>query len=127
MEPAIGLEVPALSQHFAPLATVSELSLGSTVDIIGIVTEVSDLYTTTPYENNKEVWGRRITLVDESNGKVVNIQRVQIFWKKCDCSLGHCVVFGTTSHQLLYRKVESGGCHCQCQNYRCERGHDPGG
>ena len=79
MEPAIGLEVPALSQHFTPLATVRELSLGSTIDIIGIVTEVSDLYTTTPYENNKEVWGRRITLADESNGKVVDIQRVQRF------------------------------------------------
>ena len=77
VEPAIGLEVPALSQHFSPLATVSELSLGSTVDIIGIVTEFLDLYTTTPYGNNKKVWGRRITLVDESNGKVVNIQRVQ--------------------------------------------------
>jgi Replication protein A OB domain len=82
VKPAVGLEVPVLSRNFAPLATVSELSLGTTLDIIGVVTDVSDLYTTTPYENDREVKGRRITLTDESNGKVVNIQRIQRFLKK---------------------------------------------
>jgi DNA-directed RNA polymerase subunit K/omega len=69
VKPAIGLKVPELSKNFTTLASLGELPLGSTVDIIGIVTEISELYVTSFEDNDR--WNIKITLTDESNAKVV--------------------------------------------------------
>ncbi|XP_044271504.1 replication protein A 70 kDa DNA-binding subunit-like [Tribolium madens] len=63
-------DVPQVKFNFVPISSLSEIAVGSLVDIIGICKDASDVQTFTSKSTNRELRKREVTLVDQSKTSV---------------------------------------------------------